>query len=300
MTELPPGFVGAALAERRARSDGFVAAATEPAGVSWAAVDAGGVEGLWAVPEEPTAGRVVQYLHGGGYVSGSSASHRRLGGHLARATGARVLLVDYARAPERPHPGALEDSVAVYRWLLESGTAAPGELAVAGDSSGGGLALATALKARDSGLPLPAAVAALSAWADLDVRASLLDGTDDRVVSVAGLGELAEVFLAGADPRDPYASPLHADLSGLCPVYLQVGGDEVLLTDSQRFAAKAAAAGVDVELDVVPGMQHVFQMRVGNLPEATDAVARLASWLRRCLTPALETDDTINERLGQT
>lgn len=308
MSAAPAGFAGAELERRRAVVEGFAEAATEPDGVSWTPVDAGGVPGLWAVPDGPTQGRVVQYLHGGGYVSGSSSSHRRLGGHLASATGSRVLLVDYGRAPERPHPGPVDDSVAVYRWLLSEGTS-PARLALAGDSSGGGLAVATLLKLRDDGLPLPAAAFSFSAWTDLEVTgASMLgNAANDRVVTRESLRPLAEVFLAGADPRDPLASPLHGDHRGLCPLYLQVGGAEVLLDDSRRLAQKARSAGVDVVVDVVSEMQHVFQMRAGRLAEADDAIARVAAWLLPLLDadrahpgPELQTEKRTDERQDHT
>jgi monoterpene epsilon-lactone hydrolase len=302
---VPAAFTGAELELRRAVAEGFVEVATEPDGVAWTPVDAGGVPGLWAIPDQPTDGRVVQYLHGGGYVTGSSVSHRRLGGHLARATGSRVLLVDYGRAPERAHPGPVDDSAAVYRWLLGE-SVGPARLALAGDSSGGGLALATLLKLRDDGVPLPAAAFCFSAWTDLEVTGdSLIGNADiDRFVTPGGLRALAKVFLAGADPRDPLASPLHGDHRGLCPLYLQVGGAEILVDDTRRLAEKARSAGVDVVVDVVPGMQHVFQMRAGRLAEADDAIARVAAWLHPLLEadraatadPELQTEKNTEER----
>jgi monoterpene epsilon-lactone hydrolase len=301
LSAVPAAFRGANLERRRAVVENLAEAATEPTGVSWTSVDAGGVRGLWAVPDEPTDGRAVQYLHGGGYVSGSPESHRRLGGHLAVATGSRVLLVDYGRAPERPHPGPIDDSAAVYRWLLSEGSC-PARLAIAGDSSGGGLAVGTLLKLREDGVPLPAAAFCFSAWTDLELTgASMLGNAEsDRLVTTDSLRALAEAFLAGADPSDPFASPLHGDHRGLCPLYLQVGGAEVLLDDSRRLAAKARSAGVDVVVDVVPDMQHVFQMRAGRLVEADDAIARVAAWLRPLLKADLAPEAGAGPKTGHT
>ncbi|WP_260430851.1 alpha/beta hydrolase [Nocardioides sp. LS1] len=241
----------------------------------------GDVPGLWADSESGDPQRVVQYLHGGGYVAGSAASHRRLGGHLARAIGCRVFLVDYSRAPEVPHPGPLNDSMAVYRAVLAAGVG-PDRFAVAGDSAGGGLALATLLRARDEGLPQPVAGFALSPWTDLEVLGASVDTNTgaDRLITVGTLRSLAATFLADGDPRDPWAAPVHGDYRGLCSLYLQVGGAEILVDDSIRVAESARQSGIDVTVDVVPGMQHVFQLRAGRLAEADEAIGRISAWLR--------------------
>ena len=277
--EAPP-----TLEQRRAIAEGFVELATEPAGVTWTEVDAGGVGGLWADAVGGRVDRVVQYLHGGGYMVGSAASHRRLGGHLAKAVGCRVLLVDYGRSPENAHPGPVNESAAVYRWLLEQGVL-PSHLAIGGDSSGGGLALATLLKLRADSLPQPAGGVALSAWVDLEALGETMTSNvgRDLVVASERLKAYAEVFLAGADGRDPLAAPLYGDYRGVCPLYLQVGGAELLLDDSRRVAETARQAGVEVDVDVFPDMQHVFQMNVGNLAQADDAIARIGAWLRQRL-----------------
>lgn len=276
----------AALRRRRAIAESFVELATEPDGVRWERADAGGVPGLWAVPVDARKCAVVVHLHGGGYITGSSASHRRLGGHLARAVGARVLLLDYARAPERPHPAALDDAVRACRWLLGGVTSTSG-LLLSGDSSGGGLALATAQRLRDEGIAA-AGVVAMSPWTDLTISgdSSSTNAEFDAVVTAENLRAIAVTFLAGGDPKDPSASPLFGDFAGLCPLYLQVGGHEVLLDDSRRVAVLAGDADVDVELDVVPEMQHVFQMRAGNLAEADLAIDRIGAWAQRRLNHA--------------
>jgi len=269
------------LEQMREGGEGFALLTGEPEGVTWTEVDAGGVAGLWCDPAGGVTDRVVQYVHGGGYVIGSLASYRKLGGHIARAVGARVLLVDYGLAPENPHPGPVNDSVAVFRWLLDQGHA-PAHLAVAGDSAGGGLTLATVLKLRDDGLPQPVGAVPISPWADLEgVGASMTINADkDLIVKAEGLKGMADLFLAGGDARDPLAAPIYGDYTGICPLYIQVGGDETLLDDTHRVAEAARRAGVDVTVDVFPEMQHVFQMMAGNVPEADDAVQRIGTWLR--------------------
>ena len=269
------------IEQQRAAGEGFGAMTGEPVGVIYEWTTANGVPALWAIPEEGADDRVLQYMHGGGYIIGSVASHQRLVGHLATAVGCRALSVEYRLAPEHPHPAAVTDSLAVYRWLLDQGFA-PQRIAISGDSAGGGLAVATLLAIRDAGLPQPAAAVPMSPWVDLE-------GTGDSMKAMADLdlliGEIAlkttaEHFLGGQSAQDPLAAPLHADLTGIAPLYIQVGGHETLLDDSTRLATRAAAAGVDVRLDVFPEMQHVFQMAVGNVPEADDAVARIGAYLR--------------------
>jgi acetyl esterase/lipase len=245
-------------------------------------VDCGGVSALWARPEVASRDRVIQYLHGGGYMIGSAQGHSRFTAYLAQATGCLVLSVDYRLAPEHPFPAQLEDSVLAYRWLLDTGVS-PGHVAIAGDSAGGGLTLSTLLKLRDDGTPLPAGAVAMSPWAGMEVppqsyvRNAPVDPTpgDPDVFKL-----FTEAFLQGHDATDPYASPLYADFTGIPPLYLQVGADEGLLDDSTGVAERARAAGVQVEIDVFPEMWHVFQLNVGTVPEADDAVARIARWVR--------------------
>ena len=222
----------------------------------------------------------MQYVHGGGYVIGSLDLFRKHTGHLANAVGCRVLGVGYRLAPENPHPAALEDSVAVYKALLDEFAA--GNIAISGDSAGGGLTVSTLVKLRDDGVALPACGVPLSPWVDLEgLGASMQTKAEsDVLVSADLLEQMAGLFLAGQDPRDPLAAPLYADLTGLPPLYIQVGGDERLLDDSTRLATNAANAGVAVRLDVFPEMQHVFQMWAGNVPESGDAIGRIGEWLR--------------------
>ena len=271
----------ASLDEMRANALGFSQLTAEPEDVRYESVDAGGVPAQWIIPTGAVEDRVLQYVHGGGYVLMSAETHRKLVGHIAKAIGCRALNVDYRLAPEHPHPAAVEDSLTAYRWLLGQGIE-PGHIAIAGDSAGGGLCLSTALKIRDEGIALPAALVPLSPWTDMaGTGESMTTRADlDMIVTPNAIVQLSQVFLAGGDPHDPYASPHYADLKGLPATYIQVGDEEVLLDDALRFAAKARQAGVDVHIDVFPEMQHVFQIAAGNLPEADDAIEKIGTWLR--------------------
>ena len=253
----------------------------EPEGVTYSEVDAGGIPSIWAVPAKGADDRVLEYLHGGGDVMGSAETHRLLAGHLANAIGCRVLDVDDRLAPESPHPGPVEDSVKAYRWLLDQGYL-PDHIAISGDSAGGGLTLATLLKLRADGLPQPAAAVPLSPWTDMEATGETMKTNADRdvLIPVDGLKGMTDLFLGGSDPRHPLASPLHGDYQGVCPLYIQVGGDELLLDDARRVADRARDQGVEVQIDVFPEMQHVFQMAAGNMPEADDAVGRIGAYLR--------------------
>ena len=268
-------------------SDAMMATmATEPTGVTYQEVDANGVSAMWVTPDGTTdINKVVMYLHGGGYVIGSIVSHARLVGHIAKAAGVRALNVDYRLAPEAPHPAAVTDAVTAYRWLLDQGIAAD-KIVIAGDSAGGGLTIATLLAIRDQGLAHPVAAVALSPWIDLEGTGESMTSRAhvDLMVDGPALKVMADLFLNGQSPHDPLAAPLHADFTGLPPIYIQVGDEETLLDDSSRLAELAGAAGVDVRIDVFPEMQHVFQMSVGNLPEADEAVAKIGEYVRHALS----------------
>jgi monoterpene epsilon-lactone hydrolase len=273
--------VAPTLEEIRANGEGFSELATEPPGVKWVEVEAGGIPALWAEPDNGVEDRVVLYVHGGGYILGSLASYRKFTGHLANAVGCRVLSLGYRLSPESPHPGPVNDSVAAYRWLLSEGYR-PEHLAIAGDSAGGGLTLATLLKLRDDGLPQPAAAVPMSPWADMEGLGDSMRSRADKdlIVQWEGLTGMAGMFLAGGDPRDPLAAPLYGNFRGICPLYIQVGDEETLLDDSLRVTERARADGVNVQLDVFPEMQHVFQLCAGNMPESDEALARIGAFLR--------------------
>jgi acetyl esterase/lipase len=273
----------ASLEERRRRA---VAAArwvpNPPPQIRRIAVDAGGVAAEWVVAPAAEPGRHILYLHGGGYVIGSPALYCHLTWRLASAAGARLLAVDYRLAPEHPFPAALDDALAAYGWLLSEG-ADPCRLTVVGDSAGGGLAFALLLRCRDEGrLPLPAAVAALSPWTDLALTGASLrrNLVADPFLDANGIPPIAACYLAGADPRHPYASPLYGDLTGLPPALIQVGSDEVLLDDATGMAQRLRAAGCEVALEVWPRMPHVWHLFATVMPEARRAIARVGAFAR--------------------
>ncbi|MFJ2193827.1 alpha/beta hydrolase [Kitasatospora sp. NPDC087861] len=225
----------------------------------------------------------ILYFHGGGWVFGSPETALSLTGHLVARTGLPAYSLDYRLAPEHPFPAAIEDTLAAYRALLDRG-ADPSAIAFAGDSAGGGLAVTTCLAARDAGLPLPAAVLAFSPGTDATRTGESMETKEgiDPIFTRAALEHTGALYLAGADPRHPLLSPaVHADLTGLPPMLIQVGANEVLLDDSTRLAARASAAGVDVILDVTADVPHVFQSFAGVLDEADEALDRAALFLRQ-------------------
>ena len=251
------------------------------ADIAFERIDAGGVAAAWVVAPNADPARVVLYLHGGGYVIGSINTHRELAARISRAARARVLLIDYRLAPEHPHPAAVEDALAAYRWLLARGVA-PGRLAIAGDSAGGGLTVATLVALRDTGLPLPAAGVCLSPWVDLEgVGDSMTTKADvDPMVQRDGLLKMAAAYLAGESPRTPLAAPLYANLSGLPSLLIQVGTAETLLDDATRLAERARKAGVAVTLDPWEDMIHVWQAFAPMLPEGQQAIERIGEFIR--------------------
>ena len=255
--------------------------AADPGGVDYLETDARGTPCLWAVPQGAAQDRVLLCLHGGGCVTGSRFSHRKLFAHIAKAVGCRALIVDYARAPEQQHPAQVNECVKVYEWLLAQGIK-PAHIASVGDSAGGNLCTTVVLGAKARGLALPAAVLPLSPWYDMEATAPSFETNAkvERLISKEMSLNMAQMFLGSASPRDPLANPLFADFSGYPPTYIQVGGYEVIVDDALRVAARAKAAGVDVQCEVFPEMQHVFQFMAGRAPEADDAIRKLAAWVR--------------------
>lgn len=247
-------------------------------------VDAGGVTAYWVRTGTPRHGRkAILYLHGGGYIVGSAASNIGLPLRIGPAAGAPVLSVEYRLAPEHPFPAAVDDGLAAYRWLLTNGHEGR-DIAVMGDSAGGGLAVAVALAARQARLPLPAAVVALSPLTDVtpssDTRVTL--APYDPIV-VGDPTERFGLYVGKADPRDPLISPVYADFAGFPPLLIQVGTREVLLSDAVRLARRAREAGVDVTLDVWEGMWHVWQDHA-QAPEARAASEEIGRFLESRLT----------------
>jgi epsilon-lactone hydrolase len=248
--------------------------ATEPTTVD-------GVPAEWVSTPEAHEDRVVLYLHGGGYVMGSLNSHRDLAGRVSRAAGARVLNVDYRLAPEHPHPAAVDDATAAYRALLAEGYDS-GDVAIAGDSAGGGLTVATLVALRDQGDPLPAAGVCISPWVDLEgIGDSMTTKADvDPMVQRDPLVRMAGFYLGDLHPRTPLAAPLYADLSGLPPLLIHVGTAETLLDDSTRIAERAREVGVDVTLELWDEMIHVFHAFAPILPEGQQAIEKIGEFLR--------------------
>jgi acetyl esterase/lipase len=236
----------------------------------------------WLIPKEIDADLVVLYLHGGGYCLGSNRTHRSMVSHIVKGLGARVLMIEYRLAPEHPFPAALEDAVRSYRWLLSQGHL-PENIIVAGDSAGGGLAVAALVRLKQQHAPLPAAGVCLSPWADLSAAGESYrtKAEEDPIVERDAILEMADLYLAGQDRRTPLASPLFADLSGLPPLLIQVGSAEVLLDDSRRLSDRARAAGVDVVLEVWDEMVHVWQLFSALLPEGREALEAVVRFIRQ-------------------
>ncbi len=255
----------------------------EPEGVTYRSDAVAGVEGIWALPLGADTSRVILYAHGGGFCVGSAASHRKLAAHLAKALGTTAFVMDYRRAPEHPFPAQIEDATTVYRALLDRGFA-PGSIITAGDSAGGNLAVATVLKLRDDGSPLPEAVIALSPWLDMELAGESLttNAAADGLVSRQILEGMSAMFFGDTGkPDDPLANPLYADFTGFPRLYISAGSAETLLDDATRLADRASAAGTEVTLSVVDGMQHVFPFLAGRAPEADAEISRIRSWYRR-------------------
>ena len=244
-------------------------------------VNAGGVKSEWVTAPGADANRAVLYLHGGGYVIGSINTHRDLASRISRAAKARVLLIDYRLAPEHPFPAAVEDSVAAYRWMLAQGLK-PSRIAVAGDSAGGGLTVATLVAIRDAKLAVPAAGVCLSPWIDLEGVGDSMKSKAavDPMVQKEALLEMAKHYLKGQDARSPLAAPLYADLAGLPPLLVQVGTAETLLDDSTRLAERARKAGVKVTLEPWENMIHVFQVFAPMLDEGQQAIDKIGEFVR--------------------
>jgi acetyl esterase/lipase len=255
-----------------------------PEGLAREEVRIGDLAAEWLTPAEVDPGRTLVYLHGGAYLLGSPGSHRHLAGHLAVACRARVLVPDYRRAPEHRFPAWIEDATVALRWLAGQGID-PARLVVAGDSAGGGLALAAMISLRDSGDPLPAAAVLLSPWTDMTGTgvSRKTKAAEDPMIPPDTFHDTVRAVL-GDTPRDhPLASPLFADLAGLPPMLIHVGTREVLLDDATRLAARARQAGVPLELYVGEGLIHVWHYFVPLVPEARASVEAIGGFVReRC------------------
>ena len=273
--ETPPS-----LEERRMGANMMGARFQNLDGISLEAVDADGVPAEWVAAPDAGSGAIL-YLHGGGYVTGSVISHRGVAANLSRASGYRVLTVDYRLAPEHKHPAQVQDAHTAYRWLLNN-SVTPSSLAVAGDSAGGGLTVATLLSARDAGDPMAAAGVCISPWIDMECTGDSIvsKAGQDPMVSKEGLEEMATYFLGDGDRRDPLAAPLHADLTGLPPLLTMVGTAEVLLDDAVRLHENAEAAGVDSALEIWDDMIHIWTWFAPFLPEGQQAIEQVGDFIK--------------------
>ena len=245
-------------------------------------VEVGNIPAEWITPPDTSNGGVILYFHGGSYNSGSLVSHRSLVANIGVSTKSRLLNLEYRLAPEHPFPAAVDDAVTAYQWLLDN-KISPNKILIAGDSAGGGLAIALPLKLRDIGVPLPAGMICLSPWTDLTCSGEswMENQKIDFMLNLESTRESAKVYLNGADPRAPLASPRYADLNGLPPILLQVGTDELILSDSTSFAEAARKAGVDVTLEIWDGMQHEWHFAARYLPEGRDALEHIGEFVEK-------------------
>ena len=269
-------------AERRARIVEVAAVDPPPDGVAFTPATIAGIPAEWSAAPDADARRVLLYLHGGGYCSGSIVSHRNLAARAGQAAGMRCLALQYRLAPEHPFPAALDDALGAYEALLGQGFA-PADIAVGGDSAGGGLTLARMVSLRDAGRPLPGCGWLISPWVDLAMTGATMDTKDtaDPLISRGYLDELGAAYRAGRAAEDPLVSPLHADLSGLSPVLVQVGAGETLLDDAVRIAGRLGAADVPVRLEVWPAMIHAWMLWAARLEDGRRALASAGEFLRR-------------------
>jgi acetyl esterase/lipase len=239
----------------------------------------GAIHAIRVSRPETQPGHYILFLHGGGYFAGAPALYRHISWRFAAAARAQFIAIEYRLAPEHPFPAAVDDALQAWRALLSEG-ANPSRCAIMGDSAGGGLALALALRSRDAGVPLPGALVALSPWTDLAITGdSAQPPAADPMLHSEHLAELAEQYLGGADPRNPYASPLYGDPRGLPPTLLHVGGDEILRDDSVRMAQRMREAGCNVTLEVWPRMPHVWHAFAPIMPEGRRAIARVGAFI---------------------
>jgi len=270
---------------RRQRLDEIGAVWPVASDVTLTAVDVNGIAGEWSTVPGSNSSRVLLFLHGGGYCSGSIISHRRMVSEAGRAAGVRTLAIGYRLAPENPFPAAFDDAVMAWHFLRRQGIAAE-HIAIGGDSAGGGLSLAVALKLHDIKEELPACLWLVSPWTDLTMSGSTLITKDsvDPLIHKGYLRELADAYLGGdADRKDPRVSPLFANLTGMPPMLIQVGSAETLLDDAVRLAAAAGEADVPVTLEIWPQMIHAWHLWNARLESGRRALGNAGRFMREHL-----------------
>jgi len=272
-------------AERRQRLDEIGSLWPVADDVTLAQVDVNGVPGEWSIVPGSDPSRILLYLHGGGYCSGSILSHRRLVSEAGRAAGLRTLAIAYRLAPEHPFPAAVTDAITAWQFLQSQGITAA-RIAIGGDSAGGGLTVALITRLRDARADLPACAWLISPWMDLTMSGSTLATKDavDPIIHKDYLEELAAAYVdAGIDRKDPRVSPLYADLRSFPPTLIQVGSAEVLLEDATRFAAAAGAADVPMTLEIWPHMIHAWHLWNARLEPGRRALVNAGAFIRRHL-----------------
>jgi len=271
------------LATRRDIAETVHLAAREPEAVTYAEVDAGGVPALWCIPEGGDPACVLLHSHAGGTVVTSMHTDRKALGHIAKAVGARALVVDYRRSPEHKFPAQIDDMERAYRWLLSRGIR-PENIASIGHSVGGNLAVSLVMTLRDKGVPLPAAILSVSPWYDIEAKNETVDSNADTDVLItrAALETFREAWIGGTGVawNDPRVNMLYADLTDLPPIMVYYGAHEVLAGEAVEFAKRAKDAGVDVSLHSLPEGQHNFIWGAGRVPEADRAIQQIGGWLR--------------------
>lgn len=263
--------------------EGLSRESKEPDGVTYADVDAGGVPALWAIPDNADDKSALIFFHAGGTVVFSKHSDRKAAGHLAKAAGVRVLVVDYRRSPEAKFPAQQEDADAAYDWLLSQGYRAENIIPI-GHSVGGNFAVSLALRLRDKGKPLPPAIVSLSAWYDTELKSKTIETHAERDTMLSRrLSELfRECWLGGTGVAfdDPRVNLLNADLKGLPPINVHYGSEEILVGEIQDFVSRAKAANVEISVTEIPSGQHLFLLGAGRVPETDKAIAEIGKWIR--------------------
>jgi len=275
-----PGAPPPSVAERRAAMDALGEMGALPSGCFHEPATMNRVKCERVVPQGAVPGRTILYLHGGGYTAGSPRSHRPMIARIAEAGRSIAIAADYRLGPEHRFPSAVSDAIAVYRALLAEG-ADPGKAVVAGDSAGGGLALALALSIKAQDLPQPAGFFVISPWADLTQSGASYRtrAETDPMISKAVLDQNALAYLGGLEAQDPLASPVFGDFTGVAPVLIQTGSEETLLSDSLTMADVLARARVEVRLEIWPEMIHVFHAWGGALQAARRAIGVAGAWM---------------------
>jgi epsilon-lactone hydrolase len=278
------------LATRRDIAENFHLAATEPEAVTYSEVDAGGVPALWCIPQGCDPDRVLLHSHAGGTVITSMHTDRKALGHIAKVVGARVLVVNYRRAPEHKFPAQMDDMERAYRWLLARGIR-PENIASIGHSVGGNLAVSLVITLREKGAPLPAAILSISPWYDMEAKNETLEtnAETDALISRQAVEMFREAWIGGTGVawNDPRVNMLYADLTGLPPIMVYYGAHEMLAGEAVEFAERAKDAGVDVSLHSLPKGQHNFIWGAGRVPEADQAIKEIGAWLRSKLGQAV-------------